>query len=100
MSDHIRQQLDEAWPGEWMHVDIAMRFDCPVWLRLEHDYEAIVYHSGVAWHGELRARGLPNSVTIEHSVVEHVYLKRTTRALRARAEILVDALERMEGLDE
>jgi len=96
MTDDIRQQLEQAWPGMWP-TGAESHWGDGTYTRLEHDYAAVFWRSGPgAWCGELRIRSHHADVTIEQSKVECETPTHAARALRARAEILVDALERMD----
>jgi hypothetical protein len=86
MTDDIRQQLEEAWPGEWKPGLSGKKMSLD-----EHNLTARIWGSEWQWYGCLYvgAAPIPKSRCRGKSEAE------AARALRVRAEILVDALERM-----
>jgi plasmid maintenance system antidote protein VapI len=98
MSNDIRQQLEEAWPGEWVLSGTTYAK-----MQLRDRVHASLWLGGLTkqvWHGNIKMESKRRVMPIPTSSVEADTLTEAARALRARAEILVDALERMEGLDD
>jgi hypothetical protein len=96
MTDDIRQQLEEAWPGEWYggaFSDYYLDVDCSSDLKVCVSSGAAL---GEKHHGWVYVNGrslFPRAAFVAGSPTQ------AALALRERAEILVDALERMEAVD-